>query len=48
MVVKVVEWVQRVVISGQAWGKSSKVINPQKPLIVIVIKQPLNRDIIYE
>ena len=48
MGVKVVEWVQRVVISGQAWGKSSKVINPQKSLIVIVIKQPLNRDIIYE
>jgi hypothetical protein len=48
MGVKVVEWVQRVVISGQAWGKSSKVINPQESLIVIVVRQPLNRDIIYE
>jgi hypothetical protein len=26
----VVELVQRVTISGQAWGKSSKVIKPQK------------------
>jgi len=29
MGVKVVESAQRVVISGQAWGNSSKVINPQ-------------------
>jgi hypothetical protein len=48
MGVKVVESVQRVVISGQAWGKSSKVIIPQKSLIAMVIQQPLNRDIIYE
>jgi hypothetical protein len=48
MGVKVVESVQRVVISGQAWGKSSKVNNPQKSLIVMAIQQPLNRDIIYE
>jgi hypothetical protein len=33
---KVVEWVQRVIISGQAWGKSSKVIKPQKSLLVVI------------
>jgi hypothetical protein len=39
MGVRVVEWVQRVVISGQAWGKSSKVINPQKSFLAIVFKK---------
>jgi len=36
MGVKAVEWVQRVVISGQAWGKSSKVIKPQKSSLVVI------------
>jgi hypothetical protein len=33
---KVVESVQRVTISGQAWGKSSKVIKPQKSSLVVI------------
>jgi hypothetical protein len=30
MGVMAIESVQRAVISGQAWGKSSKVVDPQK------------------
>jgi hypothetical protein len=37
------ESVQRVVISGQAWGKSSKVVNSHE---VLGIAQTLYRDII--
>jgi hypothetical protein len=33
---KVVEWVQRVTISGQALGKSSKVIKPQKSSLIAI------------
>jgi hypothetical protein len=36
MEAKGAESVQRVTISGQAWGKSSKVIKPQKSLLVAI------------